>query len=109
MEVEFHHTLRQPHRAQQHRLFPTGCELDLESIIAKLNKGAYGEGWFKFRNPQDSQYEGRRLREAEPPRFERYYRSSSGCLALCRGLCQLPFRLEPVLLSRSLPGTTRFP
>jgi len=28
--------------------------------VAKLKYGAYGEGWFKIRNPQYSQYEGRR-------------------------------------------------
>jgi bifunctional non-homologous end joining protein LigD len=36
------------------------CEQDLEGIVAKLKHGAYGEGWFKIRNPQYSQYEGRR-------------------------------------------------
>lgn len=35
-------------------------EQDLEGIVAKLKHGAYGEGWFKIRNPQYSQYEGRR-------------------------------------------------
>lgn len=36
------------------------CERDLEGIVAKLKHGAYGEGWFKIRNPRYSQYEGRR-------------------------------------------------
>jgi len=36
------------------------CEQDLEGIVAKLKHGAYGEGWFKIRNPRYSQYEGRR-------------------------------------------------
>jgi bifunctional non-homologous end joining protein LigD len=36
------------------------CEQDLEGVVAKLKHGAYGEGWFKIRNPLYSQYEGRR-------------------------------------------------
>jgi bifunctional non-homologous end joining protein LigD len=36
------------------------CEQDLEGIVAKRKHGAYGEGWFKIRNPSYSQYEGRR-------------------------------------------------
>ena len=36
------------------------CERDLEGIVAKRKHGAYGEGWFKIRNPRYSQYEGRR-------------------------------------------------
>ena len=36
------------------------CEQDLEGIVAKLKDGAYGEGWFKIRNPRYSEYEGRR-------------------------------------------------
>jgi ATP-dependent DNA ligase len=35
------------------------CEQDLEGIVAKLRHGVYGEGWYKIRNPQYSQYEGR--------------------------------------------------
>jgi len=39
----------------------TACmEHDLEGIVAKLKHGAYGEGWFKIRNPKYSQCEGRR-------------------------------------------------
>ncbi len=33
---------------------------DLEGIVAKRRDGAYGEDWFKIRNPRYSQYEGRR-------------------------------------------------
>jgi len=40
--------------------FRLACEQDLEGIVAKLKHGAYGEGWFKIRNPRYSQYEGRR-------------------------------------------------
>lgn len=40
--------------------FHLACERDLEGIVAKLRLGAYGEGWFKIRNPRYSQYEGRR-------------------------------------------------
>jgi bifunctional non-homologous end joining protein LigD len=36
------------------------CERDLEGIVAKRKQGAYGEGWFRIRNPRYSQYEGRR-------------------------------------------------
>lgn len=36
------------------------CEHDLEGIVAKLEHGAYGQRWFKIRNPRYSQYEGRR-------------------------------------------------
>lgn len=36
------------------------CEQDLEGVIAKLAHGAYGERWYKIRNPNYSQYEGRR-------------------------------------------------
>jgi ATP-dependent DNA ligase len=35
-------------------------ERDLEGMVAKLNSGAHGEVWFKIRNPEDSQYGGRR-------------------------------------------------
>lgn len=30
------------------------CEQDLEGIVAKLKRGAFGEGWFKIRNPRYS-------------------------------------------------------
>ena len=40
--------------------FRLACEQDLEGIVAKLRHGAYGENWFKIRNPNYSQYEGRR-------------------------------------------------
>ena len=36
------------------------CEQDLEGVVAKAKHGAYGEKWFKIRNPKYSQYEGRR-------------------------------------------------
>jgi bifunctional non-homologous end joining protein LigD len=36
------------------------CDRDMEGIVAKRKHGAYGEGWFKIRNPRYSQYEGRR-------------------------------------------------
>jgi hypothetical protein len=35
------------------------CEQDLEGIVAKHRDGAYGERWYKLRNPRYSQYEGR--------------------------------------------------
>jgi bifunctional non-homologous end joining protein LigD len=40
--------------------FRLACERDLEGIIAKRKAGAYGDSWFKIRNPVYSQYEGRR-------------------------------------------------
>jgi ATP-dependent DNA ligase len=40
-------------------LFRIGCEQDLEGIVAKLKHGAYGEAWFKIRNPHYLRYEGR--------------------------------------------------
>ena len=40
--------------------FRLACEQDLEGIVAKFRDGAYGEGWYKIRNPGYSQYEGRR-------------------------------------------------
>jgi hypothetical protein len=40
--------------------FRLACERDLEGIVAKFGDGAYGERWFKIRNPHYSQYEGRR-------------------------------------------------
>lgn len=42
------------------RFYRLTCEQDLEGIVAKRKHGAYGEGWFKIRNPRYSQYEGRR-------------------------------------------------
>ena len=36
------------------------CERDLKGIVAKLKQGRYGEGWYKIRNPQYWQREGRR-------------------------------------------------
>jgi ATP-dependent DNA ligase len=41
-------------------LFRLVCEQDLEGIVAKRRDGAYGEHWFKIRNPGYSHYEGRR-------------------------------------------------
>src|SRR5438067_1602596 len=41
-------------------LFSLACEQDLEGIVAKRKDAAYGDGWFKIRNPGYSQYEGRR-------------------------------------------------
>jgi ATP-dependent DNA ligase len=35
------------------------CEQDLEGIVAKRRDAVYGEQWFKIRNPNYSQYEGR--------------------------------------------------
>jgi ATP-dependent DNA ligase len=40
--------------------FRLAWEQDLEGIVAKLKHGAYGERWYKIRNPGYSQYEGRR-------------------------------------------------
>jgi bifunctional non-homologous end joining protein LigD len=48
------------HERRGRELFRLVCEQDLEGIVAKLKYGAYGEGWFKIRNPRYSQYEGRR-------------------------------------------------
>jgi bifunctional non-homologous end joining protein LigD len=36
------------------------CDQDLEGIVAKRKDAAYGVDWFKIRNPNYSQYEGRR-------------------------------------------------
>ena len=33
---------------------------DLEGVIVKRADGAYGQDWFKIRNPRYTQYEGRR-------------------------------------------------
>ena len=41
-------------------LYRLVCEQDLEGIVAKRKDGAYGEDWFKVRNRNYSQYEGRR-------------------------------------------------
>ena len=41
-------------------LFSIVCEQDLEGVVAKRGDGAYGEDWFKIRNPRYSQYQGRR-------------------------------------------------
>jgi bifunctional non-homologous end joining protein LigD len=46
--------------AHGREFFRLACDQDLEGIVAKLKQGAYGEGWFKIRNPWYSQYEGRR-------------------------------------------------
>lgn len=40
--------------------FRSACEQDLEGVVAKHRDGAYGDRWFKIRNPRYSQYEGRR-------------------------------------------------
>ena len=40
--------------------FRLACDQDLEGVVAKLKRGAYGEHWYKIRNPKYSQYEGRR-------------------------------------------------
>jgi ATP-dependent DNA ligase len=41
-------------------LFRLVCARDLEGIVAKRKNGGYGEDWFKIRNRNYSQYEGRR-------------------------------------------------
>jgi bifunctional non-homologous end joining protein LigD len=41
-------------------LFRLVCEQDLEGVVAKRKDAAYGDGWYKIRNPEYSQYEGRR-------------------------------------------------
>ncbi len=48
------------------RRFPHNEGGSIDGIVAKLKHLAYGEGWFKTRNPQYSQYEGRRERRNEP-------------------------------------------
>lgn len=40
--------------------FRLTCKRDLEGIVAKLKHGRYGECWYKIRNPNYSQHEGRR-------------------------------------------------
>ena len=40
--------------------FRLACERDLEGIVGKLKHGRYGEGWFKIRNANYSQRDGRR-------------------------------------------------
>ena len=52
-------------------LFSAVCELDLEGVVAKRMDGAYGQNWFKIRNPRYSQWAGRhelfeRDRRSEP-------------------------------------------
>jgi bifunctional non-homologous end joining protein LigD len=42
------------------RLFEVVQQRDLEGIVAKRKDSAYGLDWFKVRNPNYSQYEGRR-------------------------------------------------
>jgi bifunctional non-homologous end joining protein LigD len=50
-------------------LFRLVCEQDLEGTVAKRKNGAYGMDWFKIRNPNYSQYEGRHeLFEKRAPR-----------------------------------------
>ncbi len=39
--------------------FRLACEHDLEGVVAEAKHAAYGEKWFKIRNPKYSQYEGR--------------------------------------------------
>jgi ATP-dependent DNA ligase len=41
------------------QLFNIVRERDLEGIVAKRKDAAYGVDWFKIRNPNYSQYEGR--------------------------------------------------
>ena len=41
-------------------LFSSVCERNLEGIVAKRMDGMYGQEWYKIRNPNYSQYEGRR-------------------------------------------------
>ena len=41
-------------------LFRLVCDQDLEGIMAKRKDAAYGQDWFKIRNPDYTQYEGRR-------------------------------------------------
>ena len=51
-------------------LFRLVCERDLEGVVAKRRDGAYGVDWFKIRNPNYSQYEGRReLFEKRPKKL----------------------------------------
>jgi bifunctional non-homologous end joining protein LigD len=40
-------------------LFRVVCEQDLEGVVAKRRDAAYGVDWFKVRNPNYSQYDGR--------------------------------------------------
>ncbi len=40
-------------------LFRLACDRDLEGVVAKWKYGAYGQSWWKIRNPNYSQYEGR--------------------------------------------------
>jgi bifunctional non-homologous end joining protein LigD len=40
-------------------LFRLGCDRDLEGVVAKWRYGTYGDQWWKIRNPNYSQYEGR--------------------------------------------------
>ena len=47
------------------------CGKGLEGVIAKRGDGRYGEEWFKIRNPNYSQYEGRH------ELFERWARPES--------------------------------
>ena len=46
---------------EQHgvELFRLACDRDLEGVVAKWRYGTYGDRWWKIRNPNYSQYEGR--------------------------------------------------
>jgi bifunctional non-homologous end joining protein LigD len=57
-------------------LFRMVCEQDLEGVVAKRKDAAYGDGWFKIRNPGYSQYEGRRVL------FEKRRVRSDGAVAI---------------------------
>jgi hypothetical protein len=42
-------------------MFHAVCEMDAEGIVAKRKNGAYGRArWFKIKNPNYTQAEGRR-------------------------------------------------
>jgi len=63
--------------------FRLACQRDLEGIVAKRKAGAYGESWFKIRNPVYSQYEGRPLLRGRTTLFLRYQENirASSCSA----------------------------
>jgi ATP-dependent DNA ligase len=47
---------------EQHgvEFFRLACDRDLEGVLAKWRYGGYGDSWFKIRNPNYKQFEGRR-------------------------------------------------
>jgi hypothetical protein len=83
-------------------LFHRICQLDLEGIVAKLSHGPYiaekeHTTWFKVRNSNYSQWEGRedlfeRERHSEPT--PGWHTCDLACAEVENGLCAYAVRLE---------------